>query len=340
METKLNFGLLKKLYSIHSPSGQETRMIKFLVSYLKTLPGVELGKDKHGNLYAWKGESQTYPCVVCHIDQVQRTHSKDFKAIETRDIIFGYSAMNHQFEGLGADDKNGILICLESLRKYDVMKCVFFREEETGCKGSSNCEMSFFNDCRFVIQPDRRGNSDLITSIGCIDLCSEKFIRDIDPEEWGYTETTGMMTDVEALKEQGLPVSAVNISTAYFNAHTSEEITVKRDLVKCWRFVQHIIEDCTEVYPHEAGEHSYYGYYDDWEIEEDIHSLLQQDPTLTGADLYDMYQTNYPMLTADDFERIVAEHKCFYSDDDDYEPLDMTPDNGDKKNDFEILGDA
>lgn len=338
MNTRLDWRLLKKLYAIHSPSGQEQRMIKFLISYLTTLPGVKLGQDQYGNLYAQKGDSESYPCVVSHLDQVQRTHSKDFNAVETRDIIFGYSAMNHQIEGLGADDKNGIFICLEALRKYDVIKCVFFREEEIGCKGSSNCEMSFFDNCRFVIQCDRRGNSDLITSIGCMDLCSEVFIQDMAPEKWGYKEEQGMMTDVESLKEQGLSISAINMSCGYYNPHTDEEITVKRDLEKCWRFVQHIIEDCTEVYHHEAGENGCYGYYEEWELEEEIHSILQQDPTLTGADLYDMYQSNYPMLTADDFEHIVAEYKCFYcSDEDVYEPFNGKS-NGNDKNDHEILG--
>lgn len=338
MNTRPDWRLLKKLYAIHSPSGQEQRMIKFIISYLTTLPGVKLGQDQYGNLYAQKGDSESYPCVVSHLDQVQRTHSKDFNAVETRDIIFGYSAMNHQIEGLGADDKNGIFICMEALRKYDVIKCVFFREEEIGCKGSSNCEMSFFDNCRFVIQCDRRGNSDLITSIGCMDLCSEVFIQDMAPEKWGYKEEQGMMTDVESLKEQGLSISAINMSCGYYNPHTDEEITVKRDLEKCWRFVQHVIEDCTEVYPHEAGENGCYGYYEEWELEEEIHSVLQQDPTLTGADLYDMYQSNYPMLTADDFERIVAEYKCFYcSDEDVYEPFNGEP-NGNDENDHEILG--
>lgn len=92
MNTKLDWRLLKRLYSIHSPSGKEDKMIKFLISYIQSLPGdIKLGKDAYGNLYAMKGKSETYPCVVSHLDQVQRIHSKDFKAIETRDIIFGYS---------------------------------------------------------------------------------------------------------------------------------------------------------------------------------------------------------------------------------------------------------
>lgn len=339
MNNTIDWRLLKKLYAIHSPSGKEDKMIKFLISYLQSLPGVRLGKDSYGNLYAWKGESETYPCIVAHLDQVQRNHPRDFRAIETRDIIFGFSAKEHSFCGLGADDKNGILIALETLKKYDSMKAVFFKEEETGCHGSSHAEMKFFEDCRYVIQCDRRGNSDLITNIGCSDLCSEKFIQDIDPEKWGYKEETGMMTDVETLKERGLSVSAVNISCGYYNPHTDEEITVKRDLEKCWKFVQHIIEDCTETYPHEVGENGCYGYYDEWEIEDEIHSIIQQDPTMTASDLYDTYQTNFPMLKLKDFERIVEEYHQWYGESDEEETLTQTfKSDGNEDDDPKILG--
>ena len=315
MNTNLNYGLLKKLYAIHSPSGKEDKMIKFLVSYIKSLSGdIKLAKDTYGNLYAWKGESETFPCIVAHLDQVQKKYPCDFRAIETRDIIIGYSAKEHSYCGLGADDKNGILIALEALRKYDLLKVAFFKEEETGCRGSSHAEMKYFDNCRFVIQCDRRGNSDLITSIGCTDLCSEKFIQDLEPEKWGYKEEQGMMTDVETLKEKGLTVSAVNLSCGYYNPHTDEEITVKRDLEKCWRLVQHIIEDCNEVYPHEVGENGNYGYYDEWELEDEIFSILRQDPTMTADDLYYMYHTNFPKLTIEDFERIREEYRLMYGD--------------------------
>ena len=97
MNNTIDWRLLKKLYAIHSPSGKEDKMIKFLISYLQSLPGVKLGKDYYGNLYAMKGESESYPCVVAHLDQVQRLHPRDFRAIETRDIILGYSANEHSF---------------------------------------------------------------------------------------------------------------------------------------------------------------------------------------------------------------------------------------------------
>lgn len=334
MDNTIDWRLLKKLYAVHSPSGREDKMITFLISYLQSLPGVKLGKDLYGNLYAVKGKAETYPCIVSHLDQVQRLHPRDFRAIETRDIIFGFSAKEHSFCGLGADDKNGIIICLQAIKKYDCMKVVFFKEEETGCRGSSRAEMKFFEDCRFVVQCDRRGNSDLITNIGCSDLCSEKFIQDVDPEKWGYKEESGLMTDVEPLKENGLAVSAVNMSCGYYNPHTDEEITVKRDLEKCWKFVQHIIEDAIEVYPHETGENYKYGFYEDWEVEDEIYSILQQDPTITADDLYDMYQTNYPMLRPEDFERIIAEYHLMYECDDEDTTNQTFKPNG-KENDTE-----
>lgn len=310
----MNMQLLKRLYNIYSPSGKEEKMVKFLCSYVRQLPGnISMSKDKFGNLYVVKGESESYPCLVSHIDQVSHcNHSKDFKAIETRDIIFGYSPKNRRFENLGADDKNGVFICLECLKKHDAIKVVFFREEEVGCRGSSEAMMSFFDDIRFVIQPDRKGNSDLITNISYSELCSEKFLEEVEPEKWGYREENGLMTDVLTLKENGLGVSCINVSCGYYNPHTDEEVTVKKDLMKSLSFIEHIIEDCTDVYPH-ILDYGYWGRYD-YELEDEIYEMLNSDPTLTPKGLYDMYSTTYPYLGLEDYERIYKDFRMFGGD--------------------------
>ena len=310
----MNMQLLRRLYNIYSPSGKEEKMVKFLCSYIRQLPGnISMSKDKFGNLYVVKGESESYPCLVSHIDQVSHcNHSKDFKAIETREIIFGYSPKNRRFENLGADDKNGVFICLECLKKHDAIKVVFFREEETGCRGSSEAMMSFFDDIRFVIQPDRKGNSDLITNISYSELCSEKFLEEVEPEKWGYREENGLMTDVLTLKENGLGVSCINVSCGYYNPHTDEEVTVKKDLMKSLSFIEHIIEDCTDVYPH-ILDYGYWGRYDN-ELEDEIYEMLNSDPTLTPKGLYDMYSTTYPYLGLEDYERIYKDFRMFGGD--------------------------
>ena len=192
--------LLRQLYCIHSPSRNEKKMRKFIKDYIKrNIPEVELSFDKTGNIYAKKGTSDTYPCVVSHIDQVQDLHGHDFRCYVVDGKVFGFSSSAMKMRGLGADDKNGIWVCLNVLAKYDVMKCAFFVGEEIGCVGSSDADMNFFEDCRYVLQCDRKNGGDLITSIWG-DLCSDEFLNDTDYATFGYKTTTGLSTDVRLLR--------------------------------------------------------------------------------------------------------------------------------------------
>jgi putative aminopeptidase FrvX len=173
-----------------------------------------------------------------------------------KEIIFGFNGLKRSFCGLGADDKNGIWICLKCLEEFDVMKCVFFVGEETGCYGSSHADMSFFNDCRFVLQCDRKGNSDMVTYYCGNTLCSDDFLLDTTPDKFGYRQSDGMITDVITLKNRGLKVSCANLSCGYYHPHSPYEFTCWEDLMKCYRFVGHIIENCSKTYPHQIIENS------------------------------------------------------------------------------------
>lgn len=258
--------LLKSLYEIHSPSGNEKRLKRFIKKWVAdNIEGVVTEWDNAGNLYFTKGESETYPVVVAHLDQVQKKHSKDFKAVITDDIIFGYSPSEKEFQGLGADDKNGLWIALRCLEDFDVMKVAFFVGEEIGCVGSSKCRMEFFNDARFVVQADRRGGYDLITEISGYDIASQAFLDAIDFASFGYKETSGMMTDVLELTERGVGVACINMSCGYYQPHTDEEFTIIDELLNALDLVEHIVTVCTDVYAHNAecswGGYGRYGRY-------------------------------------------------------------------------------
>ena len=255
--------LLKQLYEIYSPSNGEKKLKKFIKRWVRdNVEDAIIRTDNNdGNVYIMRGESDTYPCVVAHLDQVQRNHSADFKAVETEDIIFGYSPSKRCREGLGADDKNGIWIALQCLQEFDVIKVAFFVGEEICCIGSGRCDMSYFNDCRFIIEPDRRGYSDLITSISGR-ICSKEFEEALHADWFGYVPTSGMMTDVLELSERGVGLSCINLSCGYFDPHSDGEYTVKSDLYNCLALVRHAIATITDVYPHEYvySYGSYYGY--------------------------------------------------------------------------------
>ncbi len=261
MKKELNFELLKSLYKVFSPSMNEKKMRRFIKRHIyNNISGVTIVQDNAGNLLITKGESDSYPCICAHMDQVQHLHPKDFTCVENDDVIFGYSPKERKQCGLGADDKNGLFIALECLASYDVIKCAFFVGEEIGCKGSGAVDVSFFDDCRYCIQVDRRGNSDMVTNIYS-EMCSEEFIRDVDCFSHGYEISDGLMTDVAELRERGVEVSCINLSCGYYEPHTDCEFTSKSDLQKCYDFVCHIIENCTKKYECEYFRRSCYNFF-------------------------------------------------------------------------------
>lgn len=240
--------LLKELYGISAQTHQEQNMIAFVSQRLTDL-GVSFKKDKAGNIYATKGKAKTYPCLAAHLDEVHQAREKGYEVLFVKDeFIIGFNSGKREFNGIGADDKNGIWICLKCLEKYDNLKCVFFVGEEQGCIGSRQADMKFFDDCRFVLQCDRKGNSDFINRIYGESLCSSQFLKDANLKEHGYKEENGMQTDVRTLRDRGLEISCANISCGYYYPHTPHEMTNIEDLKKCLTLVEHIIEKCREVY--------------------------------------------------------------------------------------------
>lgn len=242
--------LLKELYGISAQTHQEKDMIAFVSQRLTDL-SVSFTIDKAGNIYATKGKATTFPCIAAHLDEVHQAREKGYEVVVIRDeFIIGFNSGKREFNGIGADDKNGIWVCLKCLEKYDNLKCVFFVGEEQGCIGSRQADMKFFDDCRFVLQCDRKGNSDFINCIYGESLCSSQFLKDANLKEHGYKEEKGMQTDVRTLRDRGLEISCANISCGYYYPHTPHEMTNIEDLKKCRTLVEYIIENCWKVYTH------------------------------------------------------------------------------------------
>lgn len=312
--------LLKQLFAIHSPSGNEKKMRRFIIWWIKSnVPGATIVTDQIGNIYVKKGNAETYPCIASHIDQVQKTHSKDFQAMETDDIIFGFSLSHRQQEGVGADDKCGIWIALKCLKKFDTLKAVFFVQEEIGCRGSAKADMQFFDDCRYVIQCDRRNGTDLITNIGgWTELCSEDFVNALGADKFGYKQAKGMITDVGQLKENGLAISAINLSCGYYEPHTDHEFVMKAEVLNCLAFVENIITNLTQVYPHEANDGcGFYAYGEDpddmWNEEYDmaydeLEYIILNQPDVDENQLVGWYKELY-RLSEEELRSIIHDIK-------------------------------
>lgn len=227
-------------------------MISFIRDYVQTyVPETKVDLDKWGNLYIIKGHSDNgYPTLVCHLDQVQTIHSKDFEVLEEDGIIYGWSEQNQQREGLGADDKNGIWICLKCLEKSPRLKVYMAVGEEKGCIGSNRADMSFFSDSLYVLEPDCKGGQEIHTNLRGIPCASSEFEEALQAEANGYTITDGKSTDLLALTLSGIGVSCANIPAGYYQPHKDDEYTVISELIHAKEYIQILIDNLNKRYPH------------------------------------------------------------------------------------------
>jgi putative aminopeptidase FrvX len=243
--------------TIQSESFNQWRMFAYLIRTLKSLDVDYYVLE--GNIYATKGKAKVYPCLVAHMDTVHDIVD-DLTLLEVGDNLTGFNTVTMTQTGIGGDDKVGIYLALEVLRKYDNVKVAFFRDEEVGCHGSYEAYLDFFKDCSFVLQGDRRGNSDFVTIASGTKLSSKAFTKAMSKiwPKYGYKQANGMMTDVMALKEIGLNVSCANMSCGYYNPHMRNEYVNIPDVMNCFAMICEMIDTYgTTPFPHSA-ERSYY----------------------------------------------------------------------------------
>ena len=245
--------LLRKIYITHSPTGEEQEMHTLILEHCDKI-GANLSVDVVGNLYVTKGTSNTYPCVVAHLDHVQRRDGRfTMRKSESSEFVYGgYVATSNPnyFErsNLGSDSKNGIWCALKLLESEEVLKCVFFVQSRIGFVGAHHCDMRFFDDVRFVLQADNSGGSSVAIRMKYCDLTSEQFLYDADPEEFDYNVRVGLVSDIHELYLRGLSVASCNISNGSHHPESVMEYCNLVELRKCLRFMEHIVRDCTRVY--------------------------------------------------------------------------------------------
>src|SRR5690606_21038421 len=260
----MNKEFLKKILTIQSESFNQWRVFAFIIRHVSKLPNVAYDVID-GNIYITKKTDtkvKHYPCVVAHMDTVHDI-AEDLTILSVKseddELYSGFNRVTMTQTGIGGDDKVGIFIALSCLEKFDNIKLVFFKDEEVGCNGSYDAWMPFFNDCRFVIQCDRSGSTDFITTACGTKMASKDFIKDAGKimKKYGYVSNTGSMTDVYALKQMGLGVSACNLSCGYYNPHSNNEYVSLNDVSNCLDLVTDMINNMVTVYKHKKEKETY-----------------------------------------------------------------------------------
>ena len=272
--------LFKDILETQSVSGHVERMTYLIVEYARKF-GADVKVDK-GNVYVTKGKptANGYPCIVSHTDTVHAIITDEHYSVgydEKNQIIYAYDYSKRNFTGIGGDDKVGIYIALAAIRDFPSIKSCFFRDEEIGCVGSGEADLSFFSDCMYILQCDRRGNSDFVNSINGIDISSKDFQDDVSSiiKKYDYDFHVGGTTDVGKLTSMDVGISCANMSCGYYNPHSTDEIVDVHDVNVTKDMVYEIIGTLTKSYPHIAERpkttlykpsfgKNYYDYYDNW----------------------------------------------------------------------------
>jgi hypothetical protein len=247
--------LFKSILEVQSYSGRVERMTQLITNLAKSFGATV--KIDNGNVYVTKGKPKAngYPCMVAHTDTVHDIVADNEYSVgydTTNGIIYAYNNVKRNFTGIGGDDKVGIYIALAAVRDFDSIKAAFFRDEEIGCVGSGLADLTFFSDCMYALQCDRRGNGDFINNISGTDISSAAFQNDIKDiiRRHDYSFTKGMTTDVGKLTSLGVGISCANMSCGYYNPHQPEEIIVVDDVENCKDMVYAIIYSLDNKYPH------------------------------------------------------------------------------------------
>ena len=234
--------LLAELLSIQGNHDYEGAMVDYVKKYIKSIKGVKHEIDEHGNMIITKQTSKKleyFPAVACHLDTVH-TIDKKYQVLYYEDMFF--TPPNCK-AGVGGDDRCGIFICLELLRELPDLKVFLFTGEEVGCIGSNAIDLKTFDECRFIIEPDRKDQFDLISTYSGQDTGGLDFMKLLDvARNKGFKDVAGVYTDVMTLLDRGLEISVLNLSCGYYKAHTQYEYVIQSEVLHTLDTVRDIIK--------------------------------------------------------------------------------------------------
>lgn len=295
---KSRLNRFKELLSVPSKTYQEDMMVEYIQKTLNNIPNVEYYTDKHNNIYAKKGvicDGDYYPMFIAHTDTVHSIVDEIIvrEEMKVKPHTFGHSYTNEKHlslkgyttegtaTGIGGDDKCGIFIALELLRILPTVKVGLFVSEETGCHGSSKCDIEFLKDVGYAVQFDAPGNN-LITETCSGTRLYEKdgtFIKLIKPLfedilNVKSDEQSHPYTDIMQIKKKG-DFSCINFSCGYYNMHSSEEFVVVSDVEKSIEFAKEIVFYLgLEKYKYQATSNYNYDFSDN---DDDFSEIIYQD---------------------------------------------------------------
>lgn len=192
----------------------------------------------------------TFPVLLlAHLDTVHELLPSLIKYDAEKDSI-------SCIEGIGGDDRCGVYMVLEVVKKYNC-SVLFCEDEEQGGIGARKfIETDLAKELKFnyAIEFDRRGSNDAVF----YDCDNEEFEEFITKDF--YKTAYGSFSDISVVAPF-LGCAAVNLSCGYYNAHTKQEYVVLNEMERSIAEACQILERTTEDDKFEYIEATYSSYY-------------------------------------------------------------------------------
>ena len=190
----------------------------------------------------------TFPVLlVAHMDTVHKNLP--------RAILYKNGIVSSP-QGIGGDDRCGIYMIMEIVKKYN-FSVLFTEDEEIGgigarkftetqlCKGL----VGTFN---FIIEFDRKGKNDAVF-YDCDNADFEQFVT----KEF-FNTAWGTFSDISVIAPE-LKVAAVNLSCGYYNPHTKDEYVNLYEMGEVIKQAQLLLDRVGDT-KYEYVEKDYYSY--------------------------------------------------------------------------------
>lgn len=205
--------------------------------YVQMQEYYKIKKIKRTKDYLWvKG---TLPvCLVAHLDTVHKQMPTQFYLDPTTNSLFSPT-------GIGGDDRCGVYIILELLKRGFRPSIIFCCDEEIGALGASAFAKihTTISNINWFLEFDRKGKTDVV----CYSDDNPELTKVF--EEFGFKKSYGSFSDISKLAP-AYGLSAVNVSSGYYKPHTKDEYIKMDDLD--W-----IIDRATEVLSSEYVNNKY-----------------------------------------------------------------------------------
>ena len=231
--------------------------------------------DEDGFLYA-KGDVPVL--LVAHMDTVHKE-----KCVK---VDISESCHISSPQGIGGDDRCGVFIISQIVKELrcSVLLC---EDEEIGGVGARKfSHTKYINDLgvNYMIEFDRKGNSDAVF-YSCDNAKFEEFVI----KATGFEKAFGSFSDISVL----MPIaklSAVNLSSGYFNPHTVNEYVSWNDMMDTAEIAKELIKtECDAPFEYVAktfkiqnyprNSYTFQDNFLDWPLHDNSNAKMAKDDT-------------------------------------------------------------